>query len=297
MVIAKENPDPMADTPAPFLGDLLDPRTTITVDLVGFPSPLRQPAPWDTGGWRRLQEHLIYLILGDACLLDLDHQAEPQRLEPGAWICCPPGLHFRLRLASAEGTALIERFRLTVTRDGHPCAIATDPLVLPRAWGLAEPMAAVVRAGEMAGGDRDIRLRAHLALLFADALRLATGTQETGTVLSPGDCSRLRLFVRRRLPHWPGPADLARELNLSPDYFARVFRRTLGISPRTWLVDERIRCAAASLLENNDPVSAVAEAHGYTDLTLFGRQFRQVMGQPPRSWREQHRTFSLEEVG
>jgi AraC-like DNA-binding protein len=126
---------------------------------------------------------------------------------------------------------------------------------------------------------------------------MASGPQAEGPVLSPGDCSRLRLFVRRRLPHWPGPADLARELGLSPDYFARVFRRSLGLSPRAWLVDERIRCAAASLLENDDPVATVAAAHGYADLTLFGRQFRQVMGSPPRTWREQHRTFSLEDVG
>ena len=280
----------------PFLLHLLDPGTTVTVDLVGFPSPLRQPAPWDTG-WRQLEDHLVYLILGDPCLLQVEGATEPQRLESGAWLCCPPGVRFRLSLASAEGTALIERFRLRLHRGAEPLVVGTVPLVIPRGWTLADPMSAVVRAGEQHGGDREVRLRAHLALLFADALRLAAGSQEGGTVLSPGDGSRLRLFVRRRLPQWPCPADLAKELGLSPDYFARVFRRSLGMSPRAWLVDERIRCAAASLLENDDPIAKVAAAHGYTDLTLFGRQFRQVMGAPPRTWREQHRTFALDEVG
>ena len=88
-----------------------------------------------------------------------------------------------------------------------------------------------------------------------------------------------------------------RELGLSQDYFARIFRRSMGLSPRAWLVDERIRCAAASLLESDAPIGTVAADHGYADLTLFGRQFRAVMGAAPRQWREQHRTYDAREVG
>ena len=277
-----------------FLQALLDPAVEVLVDLVGFPSPLRQPGPWDTD-WRCLEDHLVYLILGDACLLHTD--AGSQRLEPGAWLCYPPGVRFRWTLADQNGTALIERFRLRLRRGLTPVILGPTPLVLPQAWTLAPAMAAVVQEGEHSADDTGLRQRAHLLLLFSEALRLARADTPDGTVLSPGDRAHLRLFVRRRLPQWPSPADLAKELGFSPDYFSRVFRRSFGLSPRAWLVDERIRCAAASLLESDAPVSVVAEETGYTDLTLFGRHFRAVMGQPPRAWRDQHRTFDAREVG
>lgn len=116
-------------------------------------------------------------------------------------------------------------------------------------------------------------------------------------MLSPGDLTRLRLFLRKRLPRCPSPSDLAKELGLSPDYFARVFRRSLDRSPRAWLVEERVRSAAASLLESDGSISAIAAAHGYTGLTLFGRQFRAVMGRSPRDWRLRHRTYDRRRVG
>ncbi len=282
-------------TSAPaLLRHILQESIELSVSLVGFPSPLRQSWPWDTE-WRRLEDHLVYLVLGDACLLHLAE--DTQRLEPGTWLCCPPGVGFRLTLADEGGTALIERFRLRLRRDGATLSLGPTPLVIPQAWALGAAMTAVVQEAESTAPDAPLRLRAHMLLLLSEALRLAAQGPGSGTVLSPGQKAHLRLFVRRRLPHWPAPGDLARELGLSQDYFARIFRRSMGLSPRAWLVDERIRCAAASLLESDAPIGTVAADHGYADLTLFGRQFRAVMGAAPRQWREQHRTYDAREVG
>ncbi len=48
---------------------------------------------------------------------------------------------------------------------------------------------------------------------------------------------------------------------------------------------ERIRSAAARLADSTLNVSEVATEHGYRDLTLFSRQFRQIMGTSPRAYR------------
>lgn len=285
----------MAGFAAASLALLMDPTVAVAVDLVGFSSPLLQREPWDTG-WRSLEDHLVYAMVGDPCLLSLPGRPVA-RLEPGAWLLIPPRMRFRFRLAEPGGTALIERFRLRLRRGRAEIRLVDEAMVLGDAWHLAEHVAAVAQEGVQAAADTDLRRRARLILLFSEALRHAARRRRPGPVLSPGDVTRLRLFLHRRLPRCPGPADLAEELGLSPDYFARVFRRSLGRSPRAWLVDERIRSASARLLESDAPISAIAAAHGYAGLTLFGRQFRAVMGRSPRDWRLRHRTYDRRRVG
>lgn len=285
----------MAGFGAASLDLLMDPTVAVAVDLVGFSSPLLQREPWDTG-WRSLKDHLVYAMVGDPCLLSLPGRPVA-RLEPGAWLLIPPGIPFRFRLAERGGTALIERFRLRLRRGKAEVRLGDEAMVLGDALHLAEHVAAVAQEGMQDAADADLRRRARLILLFSEALRHATRRTRPGPVLSPGDVTRLRLLLHRRLPRCPSPADLAAELDLSPDYFARIFRRSLGRPPRAWLVEERIRSAAACLLESDARISAIAAAHGYAGLTIFGRQFRTIMGGSPREWRLRHRTYDRHRVG
>ena len=85
------------------------------------------------------------------------------------------------------------------------------------------------------------------------------------------------------------PAQLAAHLGLSADYFTRLFRKSYGISPRAWIVRERIKMAAVRLLESHLNIGEVAEEFGYSDIFFFSSQFKQVMGQSPRHYRSSAR--------
>src|SRR5690606_6844081 len=89
------------------------------------------------------------------------------------------------------------------------------------------------------------------------------------------------------LASWPTPAQLAKQLRLSHDYFARRFAATFGMSPRSWLVQQRVSHGAYRLVDTNLTISEVAAELGYDDPFLFSRQFKQVMGQSPRDYRRQ----------
>jgi AraC-like DNA-binding protein len=64
-----------------------------------------------------------------------------------------------------------------------------------------------------------------------------------------------------------------------------VFRRSFGVSPRRWLMQERIRLAARRLCDSTMSVSAIAQDFGYADVYPFSRQFKDVMGQSPLAYR------------
>lgn len=137
-------------------------------------------------------------------------------------------------------------------------------------------------------------IRALLITVLATALRQVELADEGQVPLTTLQQEELRQLVeadpRRRLQ----PADLAAALRLSPDYFARVFRRSLGVSPKTWLLHQRVRIAAARLAETPLPIKEVAASLAYSDLYLFSRQFKQVMGVSPRGFR---RTCSGASIG
>jgi len=133
--------------------------------------------------------------------------------------------------------------------------------------------------------DRYSPLRSR-AVLFTLFTRLQRGAQgHGGAGLDTTQRHALIRYLDRRLHLRPTPADLAQRVGLSPDYFARTFRRAFGISPKRWIVQQRIHRAALLLQQERLPVHAVAERLGYADANLFSRQFRSVMGRAPGSYR------------
>ena len=95
----------------------------------------------------------------------------------------------------------------------------------------------------------------------------------------------LHRLLEERAASGIAPSELAASLQLSPDYFARQFRHSFGIAPRTWIKRERVRLAAQTLLESNLSVKEVAHHFGFSDIFLFSRQFKQVTGQSPSAYR------------
>ena len=77
------------------------------------------------------------------------------------------------------------------------------------------------------------------------------------------------------------PRDLANALDLTPDYFTRLFRKSFGRSPRRWIVEHRLARAAYLLQHGQRDISAIANELGYTDANFFSRQFAQHYGTPP----------------
>src|SRR5258708_12435782 len=129
------------------------------------------------------------------------------------------------------------------------------------------------------GGEADPVVR-HLALamlkrvaffgqeretLFADGIALAffahVAQKYAGAVEGPPFVGILAPSQVRRVTDWVcahmyGPvaiADLAGLVNLSPSHFARMFQRTLGMTPHRWLLTRRID-RAKTLLNGSLPL-------------------------------------------
>lgn len=255
-----------------LLAALVAGRLPVEASIDGYPLGwLRAPPAWDTGP-RRLDEHLFYLVDSGSILLEC--AGETHELGPGWAALIPPRTPFRSRIG-ARGVPTFWRARLRLPTRWSG-AVATS--------GCRELEPVVSRlvaeaAGE--GAHRAEAVRGCVLLLAATLLRRADAGHRR-----PLSSDQRALLERFADAHAEAtPRDLARQAGLTLDYFTRLFRAAYGRPPRRWLLERRMHAAAVRVAEGDEPIERIAEALGYVDARLFGRQFRQVLGHPPGRFR------------
>lgn len=83
----------------------------------------------------------------------------------------------------------------------------------------------------------------------------------------------------------PDYAALAESLGISESTFRRGFRQGTGTSPHAFLLQRRAAEARRMLGETDLPLKTIAGRLGYRDVYFFSRQFRQLVGVPPATYR------------
>ena len=82
-------------------------------------------------------------------------------------------------------------------------------------------------------------------------------------------------------------AEPALACGLSPGYFARAFRRSVGMPPHRWLLLQRVLHAKSLLRDPARPLADIAAACGFADQSHFTRVFTSIVGASPGAWRKQ----------
>ncbi|WP_420155855.1 AraC family transcriptional regulator [Siphonobacter sp.] len=103
----------------------------------------------------------------------------------------------------------------------------------------------------------------------------------------PNDHFRLERVFSFLLQNYASPIaleDVANVANLTPGAFCRFFRQHTRKTFSHLLNEIRIENACRLLRESNEPMSQIAESCGYTNMSNFNRQFKQIVGMPPSQY-------------
>jgi AraC-like DNA-binding protein len=71
----------------------------------------------------------------------------------------------------------------------------------------------------------------------------------------------------------------------SVGYFSHAFRRTLGVAPHKWLIEERIALSKGKPRVGRSSLSDVAAECGFSDQSHLARHFQRIVGVSPGAWR------------
>jgi AraC family transcriptional regulator len=134
--------------------------------------------------------------------------------------------------------------------------------------------------------------------LFVDHVLLAVGVHIAQTYggmrpmsrlarggLAPWQERRAREVLRANIKRGVALKEVARECGLSVGHFSHAFRRTLGVAPHKWLIEQRVLLSKEKLRDDGLSLSDVATECGFSDQSHLTRVFRQTVGVSPGAWR------------
>jgi AraC-like DNA-binding protein len=233
---------------------------------------------WSTGE-RRLQLHLFYLVTRHAMRGEVAGKAITLSSGDAIWI--PPGCPHTLDLPAGAPRFSVYYVRVSIP---HTPRARLAPLMATQVGDLVPTVDELYDELRSRTHGSATLQRSLLAQILIGVVRGSDRTSASTGLTAP-QRQAVMSYAEQHIADRPTAADLAATVDLSPDYFTRVFRRTFGRSPRAWLMRERMRRAADELVETSRSIKSVAYSLGYADLYLFSRQFRAAMGKSPRSYR------------
>lgn len=257
------------------------PSLSVSPNFKGFPGHFYMDSAWRVR-MVSLDEHIFYFVLSGS--IEATVNGDRISLNPGEAAIMPPGLQFFYR-STNDAAIELYRFRLTITPRGKTIPALRD-FYHASAPGSREYFMRIIQEGEFPTQGGEWKTKGLLIALLAEVFfHKLSKTSER--MLTASEIRTLRSYLLRQAPRWPRPAELARELQLSADYFTRLFRRSMGMPPRRWIVEERVRMAALALRESDQNVTEVAESLGYGDVYFFSQQFKKIMGLSPLNYARQ----------
>ena len=78
---------------------------------------------------------------------------------------------------------------------------------------------------------------------------------------------------------------IAKVINISPTYFASLFKCTMGISPHQYVIKQRVYGAKLLLLTTDLPIADIAFQVGFSSQSHLNQQFKRFTGMTPKQVR------------
>ena len=139
------------------------------------------------------------------------------------------------------------------------------------------------------------------ALLFSAASLLVKHFSQPLSLeearLQRSDMSRLEpLLEHIHLHHAEElPLDEAVEfMGLNKEYFCRLFKKNMGVSYLQYVYQVRTTALCRELETSEDPISELAERHGFRDSKMLNQYFREIYGCTPSEKRKFFREVTIE---
>ncbi len=97
---------------------------------------------------------------------------------------------------------------------------------------------------------------------------------------------RIMLYINEHLDEELMREDIAKWVNLSPDYMTKLFKNETGITIKEYIIQQKMQMARKLLQTTNLPVSFIASKVGFCNFSHFSFTYKKVMGVTPQNERK-----------
>ncbi len=89
--------------------------------------------------------------------------------------------------------------------------------------------------------------------------------------------------------------DAADRIGLNKEYFCRLFKKNMGVSYLQYVYQVRTTAFCRELETTEDPISEIAERHGFKDPKMLNQYFKEIYGCTPSEKRKFFREVTLDD--
>ena len=109
--------------------------------------------------------------------------------------------------------------------------------------------------------------------------------QDCGNGLAPFKLKQILELINDSLSEEISLLELAKFLNLSQFHFCREFKKSVGVTPHHYIMQQRVKMAKRVLKQQDASIAEVAVECGFSNQSHLGRVFKQHTGTTPRRFR------------
>lgn len=163
-----------------------------------------------------------------------------------------------------------------------PCLVDVPDLSVPRR--LFEELLEAYQSAELSAV---IRIKAKLLELIA--YYIDSAEVEQIRIGSSGKLKELKGivdYIEGNLSLDITVESLAKRMHVHPNYFIRLFKKNMGITPIQYLINRRVEAAKAMLYSTDDPLTIIADRTGISDIYYLSRLFKEHTGFTPSEFRQ-----------
>ncbi|AIQ12475.1 response regulator [Paenibacillus durus] len=107
---------------------------------------------------------------------------------------------------------------------------------------------------------------------------------------------RTKEYILRNINKELTRESIAGHVFLNPDYLARVFKKSTGVTINDFILNERVNIAQELLAKTDMPISAVAAHLDYMNFSKFSQMFKNRTGFNPIKYRETSKRLQAKKV-
>ena len=159
----------------------------------------------------------------------------------------------------------------------------SDPLIQQLGLTLLQESDSATPSGRLFSDSLIQTLTLHLLNHYGTSQ--PTGQSVTGGL--PGfKLRRVKEFITENLEEDLSLAEISAVADLSQFHFARAFRKSTGLTPQQFLMQQRIERAKELLAKHDLPIVEVSLRTGFKNQSHFTSLFRKFTSLTPKVWRE-----------